>query len=239
MQLGQSAVAAGQEYVQRNLGGFIPLSALKQQFNVSNHYVMHKLRILVFPWRHGPWTRKVRRSEQGTTEWQPPREDVNSPDLYIPIMAMVTYVLLAAFTAGLQSRFDPRILGVSTWKAILVLFLDFLFVKLGCYFLNIQSSSPVTDIVAYGGYKFVGVIMTLLAGLLGAGRTLYSIVFIYSFCSIALFMLRSLRSVVLPDIVNAPATVGTVTQSQRSRRVTFLFLVAMSQIIYMGVLARV
>ncbi|TFK47387.1 YIF1-domain-containing protein [Heliocybe sulcata] len=239
MQLGQSAVAAGQEYVQKNLGGLIPLSSLKNHFNVSNHYVMHKLRILLFPWRHGPWTRKVRRSEQGTTEWQSPRDDVNSPDLYIPLMAMVTYVLLSAFTAGLQSRFDPRILGVSTWKAILVVLLDFLFVKLGCYFLNIQGSSPVTDLIAYGGYKFVGVIVTLLAGLLGSGTWLYLLVFVYAFCSTALFMLRSLRSVVLPDIVNTPATVGTVTHSQRSRRVTFLFLVAMSQILYMGVLARV
>ena len=102
MQLGHSAVQAGQNYVQQNvctlrtdiiqsslttssqLAGLIPVSLLKHHFNVSNSYVIHKLRLLVFPWRHKPWLRKTRRLENGTSEWQPPREDINSPDLYIP-----------------------------------------------------------------------------------------------------------------------------------------------------------
>jgi YIF1 len=67
-------------------GGHIPVPLLKHHFNVSNSYVLHKLRLVLFPWRHRPWTRKIRRSEvNGQTEgWQPPREDINSPDLYIP-----------------------------------------------------------------------------------------------------------------------------------------------------------
>src|ERR1700761_7902686 len=104
MQLGQNAVAAGQSYVQRNvrsffsllkltvsflfcffqLGGLIPVNHLKHHFNVSNSYVIRKIRLVVFPWRHKPWTRKMRRSETGIGEFQPPREDLNAPDLYIP-----------------------------------------------------------------------------------------------------------------------------------------------------------
>ena len=48
--------------------------------------------------------------------------------------------------------------------------------------------------------------------------------------------LRSLRSMVLPD---ASATAAAVNPSQRSKRITFLFLVAVSQVLYMGVLVRV
>jgi hypothetical protein len=55
----------------------------------------------------------------------------------------------------------------------------------------------------------------------------------------AIIQLRSLRSVVLPDANSAPAHGGTVNQAQRSRRITFLFLVAVSQILYMGILVRV
>ena len=103
MQLGQNAVAAGQSYVQRNvrsflflsifttslfhffqLGGLVPVNHLKHHFNVSNSYVIRKLRLVVFPWRHKPWTRKLRRSETGISEFQPPRDDLNAPDLYIP-----------------------------------------------------------------------------------------------------------------------------------------------------------
>ncbi|PCH41943.1 protein transporter yif1 [Wolfiporia cocos MD-104 SS10] len=237
MHLGQSAVAAGQDYVQKNLGGLIPISVLKHHFNVSNSYVMNKLRLVLFPWRH-KWSRRVRRAENGQSEWQPPRDDLNAPDLYIPLMALVTYILLAALYSGLHSRFHPEILGVTASKALAVVLLDFVFVKLGCYFLNIPSgNNQILDLLAYDGYKFVGVILTLLAGLLNVGRTLYMIVFIYAFLATAFFLLRSLRSVVLPDASTTAAPVNN--SAQRSRRITFLFLVAVSQVVYMGVLIRV
>ncbi|KAG1739071.1 hypothetical protein EDD22DRAFT_760780, partial [Suillus occidentalis] len=57
---------------------------LKHRFNVSNRSVMHKFQLVIFPWRHKPWTRKVRCPEAGHAEWQPPHDHINSPDLYIP-----------------------------------------------------------------------------------------------------------------------------------------------------------
>ena len=49
-----------------------------------------------------------------------------------------------------------QILGESASRATVVVLLDFCFIKLGCYILNIQGSSQAVDLVAYGGYKFVG-----------------------------------------------------------------------------------
>ncbi|VDB96245.1 unnamed protein product [Peniophora sp. CBMAI 1063] len=238
MQLGQNAMSAGQEYVAKNLGGLIPLSALKQHFDVSNSYVVHKLRLLLFPWRHRPWTRRMRRSEANTAEFQAPREDVNAPDLYIPLMAFTTYILLVALQSGLQDKFHPEILGVTGSKSVFVLLCDFVFVKGGCYLLGVQGSGPVVDLLSYGGYKFVGVIVTIVAGLLTTSRMLYLLAFVYTFLANAFFLLRSLRSVVLPDAA-APGAVGTVSHAQRSRRITFLFLVAVVQVLWMGVLVRV
>ena len=129
---------------------------LRHHFHVSNSYVIKKLRILLFPWRHRPWSRRVRRLENGQSEWSPPREDINSPDLYIPVMALVTYILLAALHSGLNSRFHPEILGVTASKALAVVILDLMFVKGGCYFLNIQGPVQTVELAAYGGYKFVG-----------------------------------------------------------------------------------
>lgn len=71
-------------------------------------------------------------------------------------MALVTYVLISALHSGLQKRFHPQVLGESASRAIAVVILDFLFVKTGCYILNVQESSQVVDLIAYGGYKFVG-----------------------------------------------------------------------------------
>ncbi|GJE92314.1 YIF1 domain-containing protein [Phanerochaete sordida] len=236
MQMGQNAVTAGQNYVQKQLGGLVPIPAVKHHFKVSNSYVVKKLALVLFPWRHKPWARRTYRTESGQAEWLPPRDDINSPDLYIPVMALVTYILLAALHSGLNSRFHPEILGVTASKALAVVLLDFVVVKGGCYFLNIQGPSQVLDLLAYGGYKFVGVILTLVAGLLNFGRTVYIGVFLYSFFATFLFLLRSLRSLVLPD---ASATASPVSTAQRSRRITFLFLIAASQLAYMGMLVRV
>lgn len=67
------------------------------------------------------------------------------------VMALVTYILLAALHSGLQSRFHPEILGVTASKALAVVLLDFLFVKLGCYFLNIQVSPSPWKYLYLGG----------------------------------------------------------------------------------------
>ena len=56
-------------------------------------------------------------------------------------MALVTYILLAALYSGLNARFHPEILGVTASKAIAVVLLDLVFVKGGCYLLNIPVSA--------------------------------------------------------------------------------------------------
>lgn len=38
----------------------------------------------------------------------------------------------------------------------MVVLVDFGFVYMGCYFLNVQQSNQLVDLVAYAGYKFVG-----------------------------------------------------------------------------------
>ncbi|TDL20243.1 protein transporter yif1 [Rickenella mellea] len=239
MQLGQSAVAAGQEYVQRNFGNHIQVPRLKHHFNVSNSYVIRKIRLILFPWRHKRWTRSNRPSEQGQAQWLPPRDDLNAPDLYIPVMAFVTYILLAALQSGLQDRFHPEVLGKVASRAMAIVLAEFFFIIAGCYFLNITGSSQVTDLFAYVGYKFVGVIACLLMDLLNLGRSMYLVVFVYALCSNGFFLLRALKYVVLPDPRDAAQHVGTLSPAQRSRRIWFLFAISASQTFYMGLLVRV
>lgn len=60
MQIGRTAVQAGQEYVEKNFGTFwLPMRTIKGSFNVSNGYVVKKLGLLVMPWRHRGWNRRV------------------------------------------------------------------------------------------------------------------------------------------------------------------------------------
>ena len=66
-------------------GRYVNVSALKHYFNVSNYYVLNKLFLVLFPWTHKPWSRKQAVGVNGQEGWYlPPRDDINSPDMYIP-----------------------------------------------------------------------------------------------------------------------------------------------------------
>lgn len=76
-----------QKLIAPQFGRFVNFSALKHYFNVSNSYVVTKLRIVLFPWWHRPWSRQQRLSNNGQDGYYlPPRDDMNSPDMYIPSM---------------------------------------------------------------------------------------------------------------------------------------------------------
>ncbi|CAI6263365.1 unnamed protein product [Periconia digitata] len=235
-QMGKSAVDAGQQYMEQNFGRFISVSALKHYFNVSNSYVVNKLYIVLFPWRHRPWTRQQRNVNNAQDVFYlPPREDTNSPDMYIPMMALVTYILLSTLFAGLRGAFHPELLGYTASLAIAVMVLEVGVIKAGTFILAINSSSQLLDLVAYSGYKFVGVIVSQVLNSifshLGIGGSLLPwLVFLYCYGANAFFLLRSLRYVLLPDqggqgVVGGGAAAGyTVARSQKNRSIQFLFV---------------
>ncbi|CBQ68907.1 conserved hypothetical protein [Sporisorium reilianum SRZ2] len=251
VQFGQHMAAVGGEYVQKNFNALLPMPVLKHYFNVSNSYVLHKLRIVLFPWRHKPWSRAHRHSaavgggvssayaetpstvktaSSGTEGYLPPRDDVNSPDLYIPTMAFVTYIIVTSVILGLESRFHPEVLGLRASRALAIILVELAAIKLGTYLLNIQGDHTMMDLLAYSGYKFVGTLITLLVGLLKVRGLVYWSVFLYCFAANAFFLLRSLRYVVLPD-PSSPSS-QTITHAQRSRRIQFLFCIAVVQIVF-------
>ncbi|KAK8193591.1 putative membrane protein [Phyllosticta capitalensis] len=223
--LGQNAARAGQEYMEQNFNRYVNVNALKHYFNVTNSYVVNKLGLVLFPWRHRPW---IRQNYDGF--YLPPREDINSPDMYIPVMAFVTYILLSTLLAGLRGAFHPELLGITATKGFAVVLVEILGLKLGCYFLSISNDSQLLDLVAYSGYKFVGIIVTIVIAEVfnkgqGSGGWVGWIVFLYTFSALAFFLLRSLKYVLLPDTApNAGAQGGyTVARNQRYARTQFLF----------------
>ena len=153
------------------------MGALKHYFNVSTSYVLRKLLLVLFPWRHKPWSREQRpstdSSQSQATQYYflPPRDDLNSPDMYIPVMAFVTYILLSTLLAGLRGAFHPEVMGLTATAAFAVVAVEILGLKFGTYLLGISNDSQLLDLVAYSGYKFVGVIVTLVvASILNGGK---------------------------------------------------------------------
>lgn len=113
-------------------------------------------------------------------------------------MALVTYILLCAVMAGLRGSFHPELLGSITTTALAVVIFEIICLKVAMYILSISNDSQLLDLFAYSGYKFVGIIVTLLAaGILtpsrGTGSWVGWIVFIYTFLANAFFLVRALQ----------------------------------------------
>ncbi|KND89824.1 Protein transport protein yif1, partial [Tolypocladium ophioglossoides CBS 100239] len=214
-QFGQTAFKHGQEYVEQNFSRFVNVSALKHYFNVSNFYVVNKLFLVLFPWRHKPWSRKEAVGVNGQEGWYlPPRDDINSPDMYIPVMALVTYILLSTLIAGLRGQFQPELLGYTATKGLVVVIVEIVALKLGCYLLSISSQSQLFDLIAYSGYKFVAIIVTIT--------------------------MRSLKYVLLPETAgNTAGPMQTDSRAKRNQRTQFLFFYSyIVQFFFMWILTR-
>ncbi|KAL0714816.1 hypothetical protein Bca4012_021795 [Brassica carinata] len=52
---------------------------------------------------NGHWTR-ISEPVVGRLSYKPPIYDINAPDLYIPLMAFGTYLVLAGFSLGLYGK---------------------------------------------------------------------------------------------------------------------------------------
>ncbi|ORX58967.1 hypothetical protein DM01DRAFT_251222 [Hesseltinella vesiculosa] len=230
MQFAGNAMAQGTAYMERNFNQWINMPALRHYFNVNNVYVVNKLKLLLFPWKHSPWTRSITRTETGQMGgYKPPREDINSPDLYIPVMAIVTYVLVCGLVTGQKGSFHPNNLYASGSTAVAIVFFEILFTRLGCYFMNIPFEASIMDLVAYYSYKFVGIIFTDLTKLMSGPGWHSWVIFVYTGLSIGFFLLRSMRYVILPEASAGPSTLNP----QRKRRMWFLLVIAGLQLVYM------
>lgn len=78
-QYGEQLASTGQAYVDQGVSRFLAVSHLKTYFAVDTNYVLKKLGIVLFPFTHRNWSCQYQQ-----TEPLPPRQEVNSPDLYIP-----------------------------------------------------------------------------------------------------------------------------------------------------------
>ena len=79
------------------------LDGVKDYFDVTNEYVLHKLRIVVMPFtvkgddgwkRQGSMNYEFTGSNEDLDMRATPRNDLQAPDLYIPLMAHITFIIL-------------------------------------------------------------------------------------------------------------------------------------------------
>uniref|UniRef100_A0A8D2Q324 Protein YIF1 n=2 Tax=Varanus komodoensis TaxID=61221 RepID=A0A8D2Q324_VARKO len=204
---GSSLATQGKELVDRNIDRFIPVTKLKYYFAVDTVYVSRKLGLLLFPFLHQDWQVQYQQDTPVA-----PRFDVNAPDLYIPVMAFITYILVAGLALGTQNRFSPDLLGLQASSALAWLIVEVLAILLSLYLVTVNTDLSTIDLVAFSGYKYVGMIVGLLAGLL-FGKMGYYLLLSWCCVTIFVFTIRTLRLKILSEA----AAEGVLVQSAKNQ----------------------
>jgi len=110
-------------------------------------------------------------------------------------MSLITYVIFCALLYGSSSgeTFTPEVLINVFTKCLITQILEVMLIRLGVYTMQVSTTSTF-DLFAYTGYKYLGLCVNMLVGLLGFGRNGYYIVFAYTASSISFFMLKTMAN---------------------------------------------
>ena len=156
----KAGLKIGEQIIKDSQSKFIDyfsLDGLKPYFNVTNKYVLLKLIYIILPFLY-----KVD-SNLSTQQ----NLKIESPDLYIPLMSFITYVLLIGFNSAYQQQkiFEPEILGKIASKNAFILFFQVALLKLTMFiFSNIQI--PFLDVLCFIGYKMVLIVLVVIIWIL-------------------------------------------------------------------------
>uniref|UniRef100_A0A0N5CD14 Protein YIF1 n=1 Tax=Strongyloides papillosus TaxID=174720 RepID=A0A0N5CD14_STREA len=207
-QFGGQFAAQQKEKISQYINSF----QLKYYFSVSNSYVAKKLGIILLPFIHKNWSVQTGADGQPVT----PKEDVNAPDLYIPLMAFITYVLLSGLVLGIQQRFSPEQLGVTASNVLIYLFLENIIIVVSRYIMNLSNALGFWHSLAYSSYKYVGMVVSLLAYLV-FGKSVFNFVLLYCAIAIIFFLLRAVKCF----IMDSP---NSYNENDRKKRKLYLIL---------------
>jgi hypothetical protein len=131
---------------------------LKPYFRVSNRYVLKKFEMVLFPCR-----RVFKKETWKREEEKEPLADANAPDLYLPLMACITFVLIIGWLEGKGGQFTPDVLG-----HIMSISLALLAVEVVAIYVAVRAVKGVPlgwfDTIAYCGYKYVPLCINVLCG---------------------------------------------------------------------------
>ncbi|KAI3871867.1 hypothetical protein MKX03_012903 [Papaver bracteatum] len=198
---GEKIMESGSKYVQSNMSRYF--SDPQYYFQVNDDYVMNKLKVILFPFTHkGQWTRITEpvHVNQGKLSYKPPIYDINAPDLYIPLMAFVTYIFLSGLLLGLLGRFSPEALHRQFTKGVLGWILQVMLLKGILHSLG-NDETPLLDIVSYSGYAFAGAVISVAGRiiLLGNPSYYYYTVVGWECLCMAVFLVKIMKRVVFTE----------------------------------------
>lgn len=126
----------------------------------------------------------------------------------------------------MQQRFTPEQIVIQASSALAWCIVELAVYSCTLYITNIHASLRTLDLLAYSGYKFIGIIMSILVSLV-AGHMGYYVTLVYVNLALAFFLIRSLKVQVLQE--KPSQYYNSTPATGNKRRLYFLLFVAASQ----------
>eukprot|EP01013_Petalomonas_cantuscygni_P003575 TRINITY_DN13779_c0_g1_i1.p1 TRINITY_DN13779_c0_g1~~TRINITY_DN13779_c0_g1_i1.p1 ORF type:complete len:321 (+),score=45.86 TRINITY_DN13779_c0_g1_i1:94-1056(+) len=216
----KAGLDASERYLRQGRETLLPrwLDSLRFYFMVSNEYVRSKLQVILFPF--GRTFRRQRAvdtispdlAENGGDpgvagfDFLPASADVNGVDLYLPAMALVTFVILSTTARGLFAHvgphgaepFRPDVLFQDMSSLLMVIAVE-VSVLYGAAYVAAMGDIFALDAVAWVGYKFVPLAVATLLRLvlalaMGPGSYVALLVTLLTCAPFAYFLIETLRA---------------------------------------------
>ena len=163
-------------------------------------YVFNKLRLVACPFLHkGSWARIPEQVAGGLT-FKPSRNDINAPDLYIPLMGYWSYVLQSSFWQVSKGTFTPDSVALHAWWAAVAWIVEICFVWTSLRSISTAQmtvSAPILDIGAYTGYMFVMLSVALACKHLP--YWVYYLAIVWGALSSAVFMVKTVKRIIFSE----------------------------------------
>ena len=143
-----------------NNKNYLSLEFLRVYFDVTNSYVFHKLKIIVFPFlvKEQQWKRMSRSSR--------PKSDLQAPDLYIPLMFFMNFIVISGYHQGQLSRFKPDVIKAIFSKHMLMWICESFCLR--AIIIRFKFGNPdFLELFCYTGYKFVTLVIIILGRVIG------------------------------------------------------------------------
>ena len=200
----QMGLSYGQKVFQegeKGLSRYLPIvSDVRRYFRVDNAYVKAKLALLLVPFNKNFSKQQYQfgiddgssGADGGTV--LPPTSDVCAYDLYIPLMAVITYVSLSGFVCGLQqSTLKPEYLLATLTSLIFWTLVEVAVLKFARYILSVAAPLPALDMVALSAYKHAGIcILLVVREITQLDGLLYSVLILYVAVAYGFFVYKML-----------------------------------------------
>ncbi|KAL0585711.1 hypothetical protein ABG067_004635 [Albugo candida] len=164
------------------LGAYGVWGRLKHYFTVDNNY------ILLFPFWHKNWRRIGDTTDPNQNKYAPPINDINAPDLYIPLMGFLTYILIVGYTKGASNH--PDVIGADASYCLVMQLIEVAILASFLYLLN--SSVSFLDLIAFSGYKYTSLVIDTICYQLFGSLAYYGSL-IYTGIALSYFTLNCMK----------------------------------------------